>query len=79
MDGHPVSQCEHKGHIWLEANGQPFQRYKDRPAGMVAVACRNCPATTELEGRGTHSGRIAPTSFPKPIVAPPTQAETMNE
>lgn len=47
--------CAQQGHVWLEASGLPFARYRDRERGLVAVECEYCIATADLEGHGANT------------------------
>ena len=47
--------CAQQGHVWLEADGLPFARYRERARGLVGVECEYCIAKADLEGHGENT------------------------
>ena len=49
--------CLHHGHVWLEADGQPYERHRGSGNDTVSVTCQHCPASGTLPRFAAYSGR----------------------
>ncbi len=62
--------CAHVGHVWLEANGQPYRRHRNRPVGDIPVTCQHCGEKREAPGHGAFTAPPGPHVIDKQIPAP---------
>lgn len=62
--------CAQQGHVWLEANGQPYRRHRGRKEASVTCACQHCGLPAELPGYGAFTAPPGPHPVDHTIPAP---------
>ena len=62
--------CAHRGHVWLETDGTPYQRLRGRSDASVPVTCKFCPLTASLPRHSQYSGKRPP-GMPISTAIPP--------
>ena len=63
--------CAHAGHVWIEADGQPYRRHRGRKEGsVVSCTCEHCGTTKDLPGHGAFTAPPGPHPVDHQIPAP---------
>ncbi len=62
--------CAHAGHVWLEADGQPYRRHRGRKEANVSCTCQHCGLTAELPAHGAFTAPPGPHPVDHRIPAP---------
>lgn len=57
-----MNDCTQSGHLWVEENGEPYARHRDRKPGKVDVMCCVCGLTAKLEAFGKNTAPPSPGS-----------------
>jgi hypothetical protein len=52
--------CTQRGHVWLEANGQPYTRHRGQGNETVDVSCAHCLQSAAVARYSGYSGNRKP-------------------